>query len=314
MRAVIYRAFGGPERLELADIPRPSPGAGQVLVRVLAASVNPVDWKLASGKFRLILPVHLPAVPGFDVAGDVAELGLGVLTYAVGDRVHARIATNRGTGASADYAVVGADVLARPPAGLDAGEAAALPLAGLTALQALRESGLAGAGQRVLIAGASGGVGHLAVQIARAAGATVVGVCSGRNASLVSSLGANEVIDYTKPDPYRGQAPFDIVLDCVGGGGSPPIALLGSRGRYTGIMPGPGLILRSLLNPLSARKTRPFRLKSSGADLRALDRLVEEGKLRVVIDSRYPLADLRAAWERSMSGRAVGKIVIDVAA
>ena len=315
MRAMIYRAYGGPERLELVDIPRPSPASGQVLLRVLASSVNPVDWKRASGKLRLIMPVALPAVPGFDVCGDIEELGPAVTGYANGDRVHARIATTEGTGAGADFAVVGVDVLAKVPAGMDPGEAAGLPLAGLTALQGLRDKAglpLTGARERVLVIGASGGVGHLAVQIARAAGATVTGVCSARNAALVSSLGAHEVIDYTKRDAYRGHAPFDIVIDCVGGNGFPPTALLGREGRYVSILPGPGLFLRTLLNPVSGRKTHAMMLKSSGADLAVLDRLVDAGKLRVVIDSRYPLTDLRRAWERSMTGRVVGKIVVDV--
>jgi NADPH:quinone reductase-like Zn-dependent oxidoreductase len=262
------------------------------------------------------MPVAFPAIPGFDVCGDIEELGPGVAGYANGDRVHARIATTRGTGACADFAVVGVDVLAHVPAGMDPGQAAGLPLAGLTALQGLRDKAglpLDGARERVLVIGASGGVGHLAVQIARAAGATVAGVCSGRNAALVSSLGAHEVIDYHKPDPYRAQAPFDIVLDCVGGNGFPPTALLGSKGRYVSILPGPGLFLRSLLNPMTGRTVRAMMLKSSAADLAILDRLVEAGTLHVVIDSRYPLTDLRRAWERSMSGRVTGKIVIDVA-
>jgi NADPH:quinone reductase-like Zn-dependent oxidoreductase len=317
MRAMIYRAYGGPEQLEMADIPRPSPGPGQVLVRVIASSVNPIDWKRASGRMRLIMTVKFPAVPGFDLAGDVVELGPNMTGYAIGDRVHARIATNGGTGACAEFAVVGLDVLAKAPAGMDPGEAAALPLAGLTALQGLRDRAglpLEGARERVLVVGASGGVGHFGVQIARASGATVVGVCSERNAAMVSSLGAHEVLDYKKPDPYRGQAPFDIVLDCVGGSPFPWIPLLSSAGRYVSPMPGPGVFLRSMLNPLTGRKVRAVMLKSSATDLRVLDRLVEAGKLRAVIDSRYPLTDLRTAWERSMSGRTAGKIVIEVAA
>lgn len=312
MRAMIYRAYGGPERLELVDIPRPSPGPGQVLVRVIASSVNPVDWKLASGRLRLFMPVKLPLVPGFDVAGDIAELGPGVTDYAIGDRVHARI-----TGACAEFAVVGLDVLAKAPTGMDPGEAAGLPLAGMTALQGLRDEAglpLEGASGRVLVVGASGGVGHIAVQISRAAGATVVGVCSERNLELVSSLGAHEVIDYNKPNPYGGQAPFDIVLDCVGPSPFPWLPLLRSGGRYVTPMPGPGVFLRYILNPVIAKKVRAVMLKSNAADLRVLDRLVEAGKLRVVIDTRYPLTDLRSAWQRSQSGRTAGKIVIDVAA
>jgi len=312
MRAMMYRAYGGP--LEMVDIPRRSPGTGQVLVRVIASAVNPIDWKLASGKLRFVIPVKLPMIPGFDVAGDIAELGPGVTGYAVGDRVHARIATKEG--ACADFTVVGVNVLARPPATMSAEEAAALPLAGLTALQGLRDRAglrLEGSRDRVLVVGASGGVGHIAVQIARAAGATVVGVCSEKNAALVSSLGAHEVIDYRRPDPYRGQHPFDIVIDCVGGSPFRWVKLLGSDGRYVSTLPGPGVFLRSVLNPLTRRKVRAVFLKSNAADLAALNRLVESGKLRVVIDSRYALSELAEAWKRSMSGRAVGKIVINVA-
>lgn len=317
MRAMIYRGYGGPERLEPVDMPRPSPGPGQVLVRVITSSVNPVDWKLASGSLRLVMPVKLPFVPGFDVAGDIAEMGRGVTGYRVGDRVHARIARNGGTGACAEFAVVGLDVLARTPAGMDPAEAAGLPLAGLTALQALRDQAglpLEGASGRVLVVGASGGVGHVAVQIARAAGATVVGVSSKRNLEMVSSLGAHEVIDYNKPDPYAGQAPFDIVLDCVGPSPFPWLSRMGRGGRYVTPMPGPGVFLRSFLNPVTGKKVRAVMLKSNAADLGVLDRLVEMGKLRVVIDSRYPLADLPSAWQRSRSGRTAGKIVIDVSA
>jgi NADPH:quinone reductase-like Zn-dependent oxidoreductase len=315
MRAMIYRTYGGPERLELTDMPRPAPGPGQLLVRVLASSVNPIDWKRASGKLRLLMPVAFPAVPGFDVAGEVADVGPGVKRFAAGDRVHARIATG-GTGASAEFAVAGEDVTAKMPSGMDAAEAAGLPLAGLTALQGLRDRAgmpLQGARERVLVVGASGGVGHLAVQIARAAGAHVVGVCSGRNAELVTKLGAHEIVDYTRPDAYAGQAPFDIVLDCVGGSPSPWLPRLRPGGRFASTMPGPSVFLRSFVNPLTDRKVRAVMLKSNAADLEVLDGLWSAGKLRVVIDSRFPLAELRAAWERSMGGRAAGKIVVDVA-
>lgn len=316
MRAMLFRAYGGVEKLEAVDVPTPAPKPGQVLMRVLASSVNPVDWKRASGKMRLIMPVKFPCVPGFDVAGVVAEVGPGVTEFAVGERVHARIAEGGG-GACAELVVAGVGVTAKMPVGMSAGEAAGLPLAGMTALQGLRDRAgmpLEGARERVLVVGASGGVGHIAVQIARAAGATVVGVCSGRNAALVTGLGAHEIIDYTKPDAFRGQAPFDIVLDCVGGSPSPWMARLGPGGRFASTMPGPSVFARSFLNFVTSRKAHAVMLKSSAADLRALDRLVEAGKLRVVVDSRFPLADLAKAWERSMSGRAAGKIVIDVAA
>lgn len=315
MRAITFRAYGGPEQLVLVDLPRPAPGPGQLLVRVLASSVNPVDWKRASGVYRLILPVKFPCVPGYDLAGEVVELGAGVRDFTVGARVHARIGESHG-GASAEYAVVGVDVTTPIPAGMDVGEAAGLPLAGMTALQGLRDrAGMPAdaAGVRVLIVGASGGVGHLAVQIARAAGATVVGVCSGRNAALVAALGAHEVLDYTATDPYRGQAPFAIVLDCVAGEPGAWLPLLGPGGRYVSCVPNGATLLRSAFNMFTDKQVRAVMMKSRAADLAHLDRLVDAGKLRVVIDRRFKLEALAQAWERSISGRATGKIVIDVA-
>jgi NADPH:quinone reductase-like Zn-dependent oxidoreductase len=315
MRAMLYRAYGGRDRLEAAELPRPVPTANQVLVRVHASSVNPIDWKRASGGLRLIMPASFPLVPGFDIAGEVAAVGAGVTAFSVGTRVHARIGELSG-GASAEYAVAGVDVVAAMPEGLDYADAAGLPLAGMTALQGLRDQGsmpLEGSKDRILIVGASGGVGHFAVQIARAAGATVVGVCSGRNAALVTSLGAHEVLDYTRPDPYRGQAPFDIVLDAVASDPATWLPLLGPGGRYASCVPAPNTLLRSAINVFTSKKVKAVMLKSRATDLRILDRLIEEKKLRVVIDSRFPLADLSAAWERSMSGRATGKIIIDVA-
>lgn len=317
MRAMMYRVYGGP--LELVDIPRPAAGPGQLLVRVIATSVNPVDWKVASGKMRPIMSVTRPCVPGLDIAGEVVEVGTGGTgtggRFTVGERVHARIAGLQGGGA-AEFAVVGGDVTAPMPEGMDPGEAAGLPLAGMTALQGLRDAlgiPMTGATQRILVVGASGGVGHLAVQIARAAGASVVGVCSARNAALVASLGAQQVIDYTKPDAYRGLAPFDAVYDCVGGDPGPFLPLLTSGGQYASCVPGPKLLLRSLLNVLSARKVKPVMLKGTGGDLRVLDALVSAGRLRVVVDRRYRLEAMQEAWDRSKSGRAAGKIVVDVA-
>lgn len=314
MQAIVYRRYGGPEVLEATVLDQPAPGPDELLVKVAASSVNPIDWKLASGKLRLLMSVTMPNVPGFDVAGVVAALGPGVTGFAVGERVHARLHPGRG-GASAEFAVVPTRVAAKVPAGMDLGEAAALPLAGMTALQGLRDRAglpLSGAKDRVLVVGASGGVGHLAVQIARAAGATVTGVCSGRNAALVSRLGAHEVIDYTLPNAFEGKGPFDIVLDCVGGSPSRWTPLLAPGGRFASTMPGPAVFLRAAFNFASSRSVKAVMLEARAEDLVTLDSLVAEGKLQVVVDSRFPLRDLSKAWERSASGRTTGKIVVEV--
>lgn len=312
MRAMVYREYGGPERLRLETMPRPTPTSAQVLVRVVASSVNPVDWKMASGAIRLYMPAKFPCVPGFDLAGEVVGLGPGVTAFTLGTRVHARIAT---PGAAAEYAVADVAQTTAIPDGMSWEEAAALPLAGMTALQGLRDRGglpLTNATRRVLIIGASGGVGHFAVQIAVAAGADVTGVCSTRNVDLVSCLGAHAVIDYTRPDPYRDVAPFDLIYDCVAGDPAPYLPLLAAAGRYVSCMPGVRTFLRMLGNPVSSRKVWPVMLRSTAVDLAILDRLFVAGKLRVVIDGRAALGELGAAWTRSKSGRTTGKIVIEV--
>lgn len=310
MKAIIYRACGGPEKLEPAVLPLPEPGPGKILVRVCASSVNPVDWKIASGKYWPFLRAHFPQVPGFDIAGEVVRCGPRVGGFTPGTRVHA--CQTHGA-AAAEYALVTPAMTVPLPANMDFATAAGLPLAGMTALQGLRDHGglpLDAAGQRVLVIGASGGVGHLAVQIARAAGATVIGVCSDRNHALVESLGAHQVINYAAADPARNLAPCEIILDCVGQSAAIWLRHLKAGGCFVSAVPGPALLLRSL-NLISRKKVRLFILKANAADLRTLDQLFSAGKLRVIVQNS-PLEKIRAAWELSISGRAVGKIIIDV--
>jgi len=315
MRAMQLQRYGGANELRLAETSEPRPGPGKVLVRVFCASVNPVDWKRASGSLRLIMPVRFPAVPGYDISGEVVSMGAGVADFAAGMRVHARIA-DMNAGACADLAIVGATELVQMPVDMPFDIAAALPLAGMTALQALRDgAGLSqqpGAHQRVLVVGASGGVGHIGVQIAKASDAWVTGVCSARNVGFVRELGADEVLDYTRSDAFRGVPPFDVVLDCVAGDPGRWLGLMSEHARYVSVIPGPATFIWPLLHPLSRRRVRPWMLKTNGEDLRQLDALWLKGSLKVAVDSRFPLSSLGAAWQRSMSGRAVGKIVINV--
>ncbi len=311
MRAIVLDRYA--DTPHFAERPDPTPGPAQVLVRVHATSVNPVDWKQASGDIRLYMPAKFPFVPGYDLAGEVLALGPGVTTFAVGDRLHTRLNGTAG-GASAEKVLAGLDVARRIPEGMSWAEAAGLPLAGMTALQGLRDVlgiPLTSANGRVLVIGASGGVGHLAVQVARSTGAHVVGVCSARNAELVRGLGAHEVVDYGAADPYAGQAPFDWILDCVGQSPGDFVPKLTPKGRFASCMPGPAIFTWGLLHPFSGRSVKPVMLKSNAADLGVLDELVAAGKLRVVVDSRFPAAEFDKAWDRSRSGRAAGKIVVD---
>ncbi len=310
MRAIVFHGYG--QAPQVVQLPAPTPRAGEVLVRVRATSVNPIDWKQVSGKYRPILTARFPFVPGYDLAGEVEALGPGVTGFSVGQRVHTRLSGTAG-GANAELVCAGLDVLRPMPEGMDFAQAAGLPLAGLTALQGLRDGcglPMRGAAERVLIIGASGGVGHLAVQVAKATGAHVTGVCSARNAELVKGLGADAVVDYTKPAAWGGVAPFDVVLDCVGNALSESLGRMTPSGRFASCVPGPAVIARQLVNAFTAQQVTAVMMKATARDLGVLDDLVAEQKLQVVIDSQFPPERFADAFARSESGRATGKIII----
>lgn len=313
MKAMQCRAYGGPDQLAQADVPVPRPRPSQLLVRVMASSVNPVDWKLYSGRYRWLMPVRFPFTLGFDMAGEVAEVGVQVTRFRPGDRIFAMLDAYPG-GASAEYAVVGERAAALMPANLSAHEAAAVPLAGLTALQALRDLGQVSASKRVLIIGASGGVGHFAVQIAKGDGAHVTAVCSGPHVDMVHGLGADHVIDYTKECDFSGAQSYDIVLDLVVQRPMRPfLPLMAKDGVYVSSLPSFGRLAAVFLLPFySKRRVRIVRVKSSGDDLAQLCTLCEMGKLRPVIDRVFRLEELAAAHTYSQQGRTAGKTVISV--
>lgn len=313
MRALTLSQYG--MKPVVTELPAPTPGPAEVLVRVRATSINPIDWKQASGGGRPLISAKFPNfIPGYDLAGEVEALGPGVTGFTKGQRVHTRLSGTAG-GASAELVLAKLDVLNPLPAQLDFAQGAGLPLAGMTALQGLRDAcelPMEGASQRVLIIGASGGVGHLAVQIAKAAGAHVTGVCSAKNVELVKRLGAHEVVDYTKADAWSAvTTPFDCIYDCIGASPSDHLQRLTKQGRFASCLPGPSVFANLALNALRGKKVRPVLLSANAADLGVLDRLVEKGQLTVHIDSRFPADQLAAAWERSASGRAVGKIIVD---
>ena len=310
MKAMILDSYGLEPRV--AELPEPTPAANEVLVRVRATSVNPIDWKQGAGKYRPILTASFPHVPAYDLSGEVEALGPGVTGFTRGQRVHTRLSGKDG-GANAALVRAGLDVLRPMPEGMDFAQAAGLPLAGMTALQGLRDVlgvPMSGATQRVLVIGASGGVGHLAVQLAKSMGAHVTGVCSERNAELVRRLGAAAVVDYAKPDAYAGVAPFDLVLDCVGSSPGEFLDKLVPGGRFASCVPGPAVFGRRALNALSSKKVFPVMLSPNAADLGVLDDLFAKTQLEVVIDSTFPAAQLAEAWRRSMTGRVAGKIAV----
>ena len=314
MKAIQMTRYGASDVLELTERESPRVGPGQYLVRVHASSINPIDWKLRQGALRMYMWPRLPMVPGFDIAGVIAEPAAGSTRWKVGDPIYARIDQQFG-GAYAEYAVVGEAALARKPSNLSDDEAAAVPLAGLTALQALRNAGVS-RGQQVLIVGGSGGVGHFAVQIAKIIGAHVVASCSTANVAMVTSLGADLVIDY-RTEPYRApNSAYDVIFDTVVHDPFKRFApLLAARGRYVAVTPSPELLLRAPWLRLTSRRRIQFvMMKPSGADLAQLSDWIEAGRLRPVIDRVYPLGEAAAAHAYAEQGHVRGKVVLDLMA
>jgi len=313
MKAAAIDAFGPDSVASVRDLPRPVPGPGQLLVRVHASSVNPIDWKIPGGQMAARYGSTFPMVLGFDASGVVVEAGPGVTRFAPGDEVFARSDIGAG-GCYAEYAVLNEGTVAPKPRELSHAEAAAMPLAGLTALNGLREPGQLQAGQRVLVIGASGGVGTYAVQIARNLGARVTAVCRGANQDLVRQLGAERIIDYTREPVFEPGAGYDIVYDTVGAH-SPGAArpALSDGGIYLTLVPVPGI--EFFMPGQTARKPGGGYFlvwTPTAADLGLLAGWVREGRLQSVIDSEFGLDDLPAAHQRSRTLRARGKIVIRV--
>ena len=313
MRAVGLRRYGPPEVLEVLEVERPEPGPDGVLIRVAAVGVNPADCLLRSGVLRLVARQKMPFVPGADVAGVVEAVGPDVTRFGVGDPVYAMLPSIAG-GGYAGYAVVSEGSVADISPGLTFGEAAAVPLAALTALQALRDKANLAAGSRVLINGASGGVGTFAVQISRAMGASVTAAASGRNADLVRGLGADEVLDYTREDVTAGEARYDAVFDAAN--------VLAFRKARRVLKPGGVFVtVNPFIGRLSpgwlaqfreGRRIRSLLVEPDGGDLEKIGAWISSGEVRPVIDCSYPLADAVEAHRYSESRRARGKLVLVV--
>lgn len=312
MRAIRFHRYGSPDVLRWEEAPDPVPGPGEVRVRVRAAALNPKDVLVRKGKMRLFTGGRFPQQSGYDLAGAVEALGPGVRSVRVGDPVFAMIQSWR-AGACAERALVPEDELARAPASLSSVEAAAVPLAALTALQALRDLLRLRPGQEVVLNGASGGVGGFAVQIAKILGARAVGVCSRRNAARVAELGADEVLPYDEVPLASLDRRFDALFDIFGSAPYPRVKhLLGPRGRYVTTIPRPDTVARDLLTRLSRRPARLVVVKSNRPDLSQLARWIDAGKLRPVVDRVYPIEEAAAAHAYLETKRARGKVVLEI--
>jgi NADPH:quinone reductase-like Zn-dependent oxidoreductase len=321
MKAAVYRCYGSPDVVKLETIPKPTLEDDRMLVKVHAASVNPLDWHYMRGKPYIMRPGVGMGAPedirlGVDFAGTVEAVGKGVQRFKPGDEVF-----GGADGAFAEYVNVrAAGSVAAKPANLTFEQAAAVPIAAITALQALRDKGKVQAGQKVLINGASGGVGTFAVQIAKALGAEVTAVCSTRNVATARSLGADRVIDYTQEDFTKGSQRYDLIIDNVGSHSlSEYRRVLTPQGMLV-IVGGPSddpwlgplstSIKAALVDPFVSQKLSFFMADLNQTDLGTLGQLAATGKLTPVIDRRYPLSDTAAAIRYVEEGPARGKVVI----
>jgi NADPH:quinone reductase-like Zn-dependent oxidoreductase len=323
MKAITYHRYGSPDVLEFQEIDTPVVKDDDVLIRVRAVAANPRDWHFMRGLPYVIRPqfgLRRPRNPllGSDVAGQVEAVGTNVTRFRPGDEVYADVVT----GGFAEYTSVPEDVVAPKPANLTFEQAAAVPLAALTALQGLRDRGRTQPGQKVLIIGAGGGVGTFAVQIAKWLGAEVASVCSTGKVDLVRSLGSDHVIDYTREDFVQSGQRYDLVLQLAGTRSpsdcrralTPTGTLLLSSGESSGRWVGPiGRIVKAvLLSPFVRQRLVPFEAKRSVEDLRLMKELIEAGTVTPVIDRTFSLSDVPAAMRHLEAGHARGKIVITV--
>jgi NADPH:quinone reductase-like Zn-dependent oxidoreductase len=331
MRAYVLKHYGGPEGSQLMDVPAPTPGPRDILVAVRAAGLNPVDFKFRQGKLRAILRPKLPFVLGNELAGEVIAIGSEVKRFRVGDHVFARVAKER-AGAFAEQACVDEDHAAHMPRGLDFTAAAAVPLAALTALQALRDELGVKPGQRVFISGGAGGVGCFAIQIAKWLGAHATTTASKRGEALVRSLGCDEVIDYTVQEISSAEGRFDAGFDLIGGRTLEQMFEImkpGTRIVSVAALPEPQTAIRDLgdrrilsvmfwlisygIRSRARRAGISYRylfMHPSGSDLALLAELIEQGKLKVTVDRTYPFAKIAEALDYVESGRAKGKVVV----
>ena len=313
MEAVGFRHYGPAEVLEPLEVERPPVEPDTVLIRVAAAGVNPADTLLRSGRLRLATRSKLPFVPGADVAGLVESVGPAVTRFRPGDAVYAMLPSTAG-GGYAEYAAVVESGVAPAPPGLSLAEAAAVPLTGLTALQALRDKANLGTDDHALINGASGGVGTFAVQIAKVMGARVTAASSGRNVELVRGLGADEVIDYTRQDVTAGGKSYDVVFDAVN-------VLSARRSRRALRNDGVFVTVNPLIGMLSpgwlarfrgGRRVESVFVQPNGADLETIGAWISSGRVSPVIDRSYALSEAAEAHRYSESKRVRGKLVLVV--
>ena len=309
MKAIVVHEYGGPEVLKYEDAPRPEPKENEILVKVIAAGVNPVDSAARSQKYARFMNITLPAIPGYDIAGIVERTGTSVTKFKAGDPVYAYIALDKG-GAYAEYAVATEKEAAAKPKSLTYVEAAAVPLVSLTAWQALIDTAKLSPGQTVLIHGGSGGVGSFEIQIAKARGAKAFATASTQNQNLLKQLGADVAIDYTKQKFEDIAKDVDVVLDSVG---------KDTLARSYGIVKKGGIIVSIVGRPNQAELDKhgirgaSISVEPNSDELAEITKLIEEKKIKVVVSQTLPLAEAAKAQSQADTRHTRGKIVLKVA-
>ncbi|MEZ2302060.1 MAG: NAD(P)-dependent alcohol dehydrogenase [Microcoleus sp.] len=313
MQAVVFDRYGDIEVLQYREVEQPTIKPDELLVQVRASSVNPVDWKIRQGHLQLLSGFNFPRIVGSDISGVVVQVGQDVTRFQPGDEVYTFLNPLNG-GACAQYCAVPESTAAIKPQNVTHAEAAAVPIAGLTALQALRDLGEIQAGKKVLINGASGGVGIFAVQIAKAMKAEVTGVCSAKNLNFVQSLGADIVLDYAEIDFTQQIQKYDIILDAVGKKNFADCEnVLQTEGVYISTLPSFENLAPMFLSLfMSGKKAKLIVANANHSDLGSLRELIESGEVEPIVDRTYSLEEVAAAHAYSETGRAVGKIAISI--
>ncbi|XP_062174383.1 chloroplast envelope quinone oxidoreductase homolog [Alnus glutinosa] len=323
MHAVQYDGYGGGAAgLKHVEVPVPTPKKSELLLKLEATSLNPVNWKIQKGILRPFLPRKFPHIPGTDVAGEVVEVGPGVKSFKAGDKVVAALGHDY-AGGLAEFAVSKEKLTVARPAEVSAAEGAGLPIAGVTALQALTESAgikLDGSGQQanILITAASGGVGQYAVQLAKLGNTHVTATCGARNIEFVKSLGADEILDYKTPDGAALKSPsgrkYDFVIHCATGiPWSTFEPNLSENGKVLDLTPSTSSMMTFAVKKITFSKKQlvPVMANVTSEKLDSLVKLVKEGKLKTVIDSKHSLSKAEDAWAKSIDGHATGKIIVE---
>ena len=315
-KTAVYDRYGAHDILVLRDLPMPPLQAGELLVKVAVAAVNPIDWKIMRGDFRLVSGRQFPRLIGADFSGTVASVGTGVADYAVGDAVFGTISPMSGKrGSLAEFLVVQPAEIVRKPANVSFADAATLPIAGVSALDCLDRLGQAQRGQHLLVTGAAGGVGAFIVQLAKLNGLRVTGVCRESNSDWVRGLGADTIIAYDRAKVFTGDIRYDLIIDAAA------VHTFGQcsdwltpQGIYVNTMPGPRLffdVLRAKF--FSRRKARVLMAQLKMPRLELLAAMMADKRLRSIVVERFPFSEVRRAYELSATGHARGKIVVEIA-